>query len=452
MTYQETPYQKTNIVDVNGNVINSFGGSGGGSDATATNQQTEILRLEAIRDRLPPSLGPKTGANSLSLVFASDMSPMATEATLQQVRDRLPNSLVSGRLSVDGSGVIQPVSLSAVPLANNAATETTLQQVRDAIKAQIAIASTVFTDNSGAFYIRRDLINEGTGAITITFTDPSGNAATPGSGLRPMAAPDKDVLTDFYDVLTNGTGYSVGDLLSRVTILDLNSGTASATFIWLNLTTGTILSSAPTSSNIERANENIGARQIGNWAVAVNTLPVAFGAGASNTTTQRVVTASDSPEVTRLISIDTKTPSLGTNTAANSQPFTIASDDLIALAIRDRLPSSLGSKTAVNSLSVALATDGIFAVFAGLASDSFSATGSIHAKLGAIASTQYSNWLKLQTAPDLSQAFTYLDSGTSDERINTITYSSISANLTITETYTYAGSAGSYRISGIVRS
>jgi hypothetical protein len=235
MTYQETPYQKTNIVDINGNVINSFGGgsgSGGGGDASATNQTAQIQLETAIRDRLP-------------------------------------TALVNGRLPVDGSGVTQPVSASNLPLPNGAATDVVLQQVRDAIKAQIDVASTVWTDNSGAFYVRRDLINEGTGAITVSFTDPSGTAATPGAGLRPLSTTDKDTITDFYDVLTGGTGYSVGDLLARIGILDVNSGTPSATFIWLNLSLGTILGSAPASANIERANENVGARQVGTWNVTI---------------------------------------------------------------------------------------------------------------------------------------------------------------------------------------
>ncbi|MEH2393698.1 MAG: hypothetical protein V7K21_19225 [Nostoc sp.] len=267
MTYQETPYQKTNIVDASGNVINSFGGGGSSSDASAAKQQSQI-DLET------------------------------------QIRDRLPNALVSGRLPVDA------------PLANGAATDITLQQVRDAIKAQIDIASTIWTDNSGSFYVRRDIVNEGLGTIAVIFTDPSGSAAIPGSGLRPLATTDKDTLTDFYDVLANGTGYSVGDLLSRVAILDINSSTPSVAAIWLNLSLGTILSSAPTNYNIERANENIGARQLGTW-----NLNNIFG-----------------------------TITLPTGAAT----------DLVLGAVRDRLPSTLGAKAAANSLSIAPATDAAF--------------------------------------------------------------------------------------------
>ncbi|BBD69543.1 hypothetical protein NIES4072_31240 [Nostoc commune NIES-4072] len=353
MTYQETPYQKTNIVDANGNVINSFGGSGTSGDASATNQATQIQLETAIRDRLPAAL-------------------------------------VNGRLPTDGSGVTQPVSATALPLPNGAATDLTLQQVKAALLAQINLASTVWTDNSGAFYVRRDLINEGTGAITVTFTDPSGNSATPGAGLRPLASVDKDTITDFYDVITGGTGYSVGDLLSRIAVLDVNNtNSPSATFIWLNLTAGTILSSTPTPANIERANENIGSRQVGSWAVTAN-LGITDAANLSNLSnaigtpitgaamptggvgwigwlsaiwkliSDRVpilTVVGDALKITgavtvsgpTLTSIDNKTPLLGANNAANSTPVTLANDGVFITSFGSTSDTAAASDTAVAS-------------------------------------------------------------------------------------------------------
>ena len=55
-------------------------------------------------------------------------------------------------------------------------------------------------------------------------------------------------------------------------------------------------------------------------------------------------------------------------------------------------------------------------------------------------------------ANDLVKTYTFLDAGTSDERVSTIVYSSVSLGLTATETYVYAGSAGAYRISTITLS
>ena len=55
-------------------------------------------------------------------------------------------------------------------------------------------------------------------------------------------------------------------------------------------------------------------------------------------------------------------------------------------------------------------------------------------------------------ANDLVKTFTYLDAGAADERVSTIVYSSASLGLSVTETFVYAGSAGSYRVSTITLS
>ena len=58
----------------------------------------------------------------------------------------------------------------------------------------------------------------------------------------------------------------------------------------------------------------------------------------------------------------------------------------------------------------------------------------------------------INNANDLVKTYTYLDAGTSDERVSTIVYSSVSLGLTATETFVYAGSAGAYRISTLTLS
>jgi hypothetical protein len=62
-----------------------------------------------------------------------------------------------------------------------------------------------------------------------------------------------------------------------------------------------------------------------------------------------------------------------------------------------------------------------------------------------------SNLEKLQTqANDLVKTFTYLDAGDPvNRRVASIKYTSASLGMTITETFTYAGSAGDYYITQI---
>lgn len=77
--------------------------------------------------------GTAAAANAPWYVRLSDGSSaiaVALDATLQDVRDRLPSSFgVGGGVKVDGSGTALPVSASALPLPTGASTETTLASV-----------------------------------------------------------------------------------------------------------------------------------------------------------------------------------------------------------------------------------------------------------------------------------------------------------------------------------
>jgi hypothetical protein len=154
-----------------------------------------------------------------------------------------------------------PVSLETLPgfattptvnlgTLGGAATETTLQQIRSAIQAQIAISSTLWTDNSGAYYVRKDNVNQATGVITVTFTDAQNNPATPGAGLKPVDSVDAEVVDTVYDATAAGTGYSIGDVLINVSIINTSATTPTATFMWINRTTQTTLSVAPPLANL----------------------------------------------------------------------------------------------------------------------------------------------------------------------------------------------------------
>lgn len=164
-------------------------------------------------------------------------------------------------------------NITSLALPPNAATETTLAQVRDAIKATIDLESTIWTDNSGAYYVRRDTVNEGTGAITISWTAPDGTAATPGAGLKPLATAERDVTQALFVATDNGTGYSTNDFLARLLILDVNATTPVITQIWYNLSTSAVIA-APSAAHVTPSDESV--------VVASSALP----AGASTSAKQ----------------------------------------------------------------------------------------------------------------------------------------------------------------------
>jgi len=219
----------SNAIDVN---IKSGASSGAVAQGSSTSGQTGGLAQAATTTSAPTYTNGTT--NPLSLT-------------------------TGGELRVDGSSVTQPISASSLPLPTGAATETTLLAVKTAIQAQLDLAATLWTDDSGSFYLRRDVVDQGTGSISVAFTDPSGTTATPGAGLRPAStSQDLQVINSFFDATSGGTGYSSGDLIAR--IVTLNAKTSPPTVVvssWLNLTTGAILGTPPSSANIVEQTQDV---------------------------------------------------------------------------------------------------------------------------------------------------------------------------------------------------
>jgi hypothetical protein len=105
-----------------------------------------------------------------------------------------------------------------------------------------ALSDTLWTDDTGAFYVRKD-----TGS-TVTFLTPLGLAATPAGGsLRP--ANDTVVLDKAsYQATASGTGYSTNDLIDRLMTVNRTSGVIVSSF-WLNTTTSAVIGT-PAGGNI----------------------------------------------------------------------------------------------------------------------------------------------------------------------------------------------------------
>jgi hypothetical protein len=104
-------------------VSSGSGGGGGGGDASAANQQIEILRLEAIRDRLP-SAG---AASEATLDFIKNNLPSATNPSLirsmlRKWREEFNGTNLSGDWVVNQTGAGQSITVSTSELTIAAGT------------------------------------------------------------------------------------------------------------------------------------------------------------------------------------------------------------------------------------------------------------------------------------------------------------------------------------------
>lgn len=117
----------------------------------------------------------------------------------------------------------------------------TLASILTALQA--SRAETLWTDDTGAFFVRVD------SGGTISWKDVSGNtSAAPGTGARPAAGEGLSIDVSRYQATGSGTGYSVADLIDHYLTLDPFNGAIIGNF-WYNTTTGAKIT-APSSSNI----------------------------------------------------------------------------------------------------------------------------------------------------------------------------------------------------------
>lgn len=57
-------------------------------------------------------------------------------------------------------------------------------------------------------------------------------------------------------------------------------------------------------------------------------------------------------------------------------------------------------------------------------------------------------YTQVLAADDLSVSYSYSDEGTADERVSAVIYTSASLGKVVTDSFSYAGSSGSYRVTG----
>lgn len=166
--------------------------------------------------------------------------------------------------------------------------------IKAAILAQLNITDSVWKDSSGAYYIRRDSVQEnadGTSTVTPGFFDPqTGASVTPGAGLAPGAGGagggGRSLVQAFFDATAGGTGYSTGDVLGRIVCFDTSQGIAAEVWTsWINVSqSAAILPSAPTAGTYQSEQQNLSIGHLagaGDVAIAAGgTAQVLFGGAA----------------------------------------------------------------------------------------------------------------------------------------------------------------------------
>lgn len=214
------------------------------------------------------------------------------------------------------------------------ALDTSLQQILATLKGQTDIASTLWTDNTGAYFVRRDLVNEGTGAITIAWSDLAGNAVSaPGAGAKPAAgSASRQVIQTLYDVTGASTGYATGDSVARIVLLDTSqTPVAVLSATWLNLSQGTVSATAPTTFVEASQDLPVGAAKDATLQSVIAAIQAATPAGTNLIGSVTLGTGTNSVgAITNLFALDaTITARLGTlgqKAMAGSAPVVVASD------------------------------------------------------------------------------------------------------------------------------
>jgi len=202
-----------------------------------------------------------TGAEALALDPTENTSGNAAKAfsstfllrwavkILQGISGKLP-ALVSGKIPVDAGGATaaeigtavnsalkgssQPISAIALPLPPNAATESTLNSVLTQLQGDRAISSNLFIDSTNTIYLRVLAYNQQTNAFESSAIGLNGMAYTPTAPETPIQQNDYDTTEAVWEIVTNGTGYTIGDIISQFTLITQGPPIAVAGVLWIN--------------------------------------------------------------------------------------------------------------------------------------------------------------------------------------------------------------------------
>ena len=251
-----------------------------GASATGVTQPTGgsglLGWLSGIYQKLSGSLSvtvgnwPATQAVSGSVSVSNQPSTLAvTQPTAANL-----NATVVGSVTAN------------IGTTNGVMLDSTGQALLNAIKAQINISGSLWFDksvNPVAYYVRRESVNEGTSAVTVSWFNPDGSTATPVVSNLQAVSNAQNIINEsaVYTATAAGTGYALGDVIIHSFGIDTGTTPPVVAYgFWFNANSGTILSTTPTANTYTQVNQ----------PVSVSSLPLPTGA-ATDVSIQSLLTA-----------------------------------------------------------------------------------------------------------------------------------------------------------------
>jgi hypothetical protein len=120
--------------------------------------------------------------------------------------------------------------------ATQSANGTKLDNILLELKDDKFLTETVWYDKTDVtkFYIRVSTLDQDSGTIAVTFKNIDGTIATPtvSNLIQTVSQSDYELDSTLYEVVTSGTGYSIGDTIEEIKIIDTKLGTVSATIYY----------------------------------------------------------------------------------------------------------------------------------------------------------------------------------------------------------------------------
>ncbi len=132
---------------------------------------------------------------------------------------------------------------------------TKLTDILNELKDDVQLIETIWTDSTGAFFIREVKFEQDTQTKTVNYILPNGTSYNPTPPIiLAVANKDKELVNEEYKAINNGTGYNLGDYITRTDVIDTSSSPiATVGQIWFNKTQQSVINTAPLSADIEVA-------------------------------------------------------------------------------------------------------------------------------------------------------------------------------------------------------